>query len=58
MEKFEMKCSECGLCNRKGKPSVTKHSLYCRTVRNQLSRKQVEFFQNIGLLRRIRNIWS
>jgi hypothetical protein len=29
----DLDCRSCGKCNRKGKPSVMKHSKYCDTMR-------------------------
>ena len=28
-----MNCRECGKCNKKGKPSVTKESIYCKSLK-------------------------
>jgi hypothetical protein len=32
----ELNCSECKLCNRKGKPSIKKYSLTCKKRRGEL----------------------
>ena len=28
-----MNCRECGKCNKKGRPSVTKESVYCKSLK-------------------------
>lgn len=53
---IEKKCCDCKRCNRKGKPSVTRNSEYCRThfVENNPS---IGFFASIkkNLLNRFKD---
>lgn len=48
----KVKCSECGKCNKKGKPSVTRGSSYCE--KNQTNNEATGFFHTVkeNLLKR------
>lgn len=47
------RCSDCRQCNRKGKPSISRYSKYCKThykTNNKTDKKQ-----NIGVFTNIKN---
>ena len=43
----KVKCYECGHCNRKGKPSVTKGSAYCEKNRGIMTPERISVWQKI-----------
>jgi len=43
----EIKCYQCGHCNRKGKPSVTKGSAYCEANSGIMSEERKSIWQRI-----------
>jgi len=48
---MELNCKTCKQCNRKGKPSVSKGSTYCRDHRIKI--KEPRF--NLGIFTKIKN---
>ena len=44
----ELSCKNCkGHCNKKGYPSVTKHSPYCDKQRKQLTIEKISFWKRL-----------
>lgn len=43
----KIKCSDCRKCNRKGKPSVTKGSLYCEKNRGIATPERLDVAEKI-----------
>lgn len=47
IELDDINCRICGLCNRKGKPSVMKGSAYCEMMRGTISDRRASILGSI-----------